>query len=95
MPSVACWKGHFAHLHPVKGLESVQYGFSLGGEVIVVDGADEVEGGGRKNFLKERFAVVLRGKGASQEKRGMAFGDGAKVTANAGAYGVVVEIEGF
>ena len=68
MPSVACWKGHFAHLHPVKGLESVQYGFSLGGEVIVVDGADEVEGGGRKNFLKSASLSSLGARGHPKKK---------------------------
>ncbi len=60
---VICWKGNLVHLHPVKGLESVQDGFGLGGEVIVVDGADKVEGGGRKNLCKERLTVVLGGKG--------------------------------
>ena len=44
---VACWKGHLVHLHPIKGLESVQYSFSLGGKMIVVDRADKVEGGSR------------------------------------------------
>lgn len=40
--------GDFTHLHPVEGLESIEEGLSLGRQVVVVDGANDVESGGRE-----------------------------------------------